>query len=471
MTTEKKTMRRSPSAPEPRAQRRPLKDKGPKPAGPVMDAPIPKGARSGVTRRLMLNREGEPEKVFHETVCKVLDQCQSCQVLDLDYRDQISFKTNDFRKKLSQSGLKSQPKVSDCLQSPDRLGYRHTAKLAVSDKFAPPDRRFISIGLYKPGTHHVVDVGPCPIQNQRLNKVLSFLRSAIREHNISVYNERAGQGLLRYVVIRTAHRTKDTLVTLVVSADDKLKLRPFSRVMMEKLDFVSGVLMHVNDSKGNAIFQGGQEQDSAMDGETVSGTSTMLLAGEDCLRDSIANLKLRISATSFFQVNPAVAEQAYFRMIELLEPRSGDRALDLYCGVGSLALLLSKRGAKVTGIEETPSSIADAHENALTNALQDIELRAGRAEVVLPELMARGVLSHADVITVNPSRRGCQPEVLKALAALKPRAIAYMSCNPDTLLRDLRQLEELGLHARVFELYDMFPGSRHYEVVTLLTPS
>lgn len=132
--------------------------------------------------------------------------------------------------------------------------------------------------------------------------------------------------------------------------------------------------------------------------------------------------------------------------------------------------MLSRAGARVTAIEETPSSIADAHENALTNALQDIDFRAGRAEAVLPDLMAQGALRQADVITVNPSRRGCQPEVLKALAALKPRAIAYMSCNPDTLLRDLRQLEELGLQARMFELYDMFPGSRHYEVVTLLTP-
>ncbi len=468
MTTEKKSFRRSPSATDSRPQRRPQRDKSQ--VKPALDAPIPKGARSGVTRRLMLNRDGEPQKVFHETVCRVLDQCQSCPMLDMDYRDQLSFKTTDFRKKLAQAGLKSQASVSECLQSPDRLGYRHTAKVAVSEKLTPPDRRFISIGLYKPGTHHVVDIGHCPIQNERLNKILSYMRTAIRELNLSIYDERSGQGLLRYVVVRTAHRTKDTLLTLVVSTDDKLKLRPFARSIMEKFDFISGVLMHVNDSRGNAIFQASNDPETASNETATNGELTTLLAGQDCLRDSIANLKLRISATSFFQVNPAVAEQAYFRMIELLAPRSGDKALDLYCGVGSLALLLSRAGARVTAIEETPSSIADAHENALTNALQDINFRAGRAEAVLPELMAQGTLSKADIITVNPSRRGCQPEVLKALAALKPRAIAYMSCNPDTLLRDLRQLEELGLQARMFELYDMFPGSRHYEVVTLLTP-
>jgi 23S rRNA (uracil1939-C5)-methyltransferase len=391
-------------------------------------------------------------------------------MLDIDYRDQLVFKTNEFRKKLSQSALQTQPHVSECLASPDRLGYRHTAKLVLSEKRTPPDRRFISIGLYKPGTHHVIDVGECPVQSQRLNKILSYLRVAIREQNLSIYDERLKSGLLRYIVIRTAYRSKDTLLTLVVSQEDKLTLRPFARALMERLDFVSGVLMHVNNSEGNAIFQATAEGPLPDNDETNSGGQTTLLVGQDALHDSVANLKLRVSSTSFFQVNPAVAERAYFRMLELLAPKAGERALDLYCGVGSLALLMSRSGARVTAIEETASSIADAHENALSNALQDIDFRVGRVESVLPELIRSGRLTQADVIAVNPSRRGCQPDVLKAMASLKPRAIAYMSCNPDTLLRDLRQLEEHGLQTRILELYDMFPGSRHYEVVSLLTP-
>ncbi|MFZ9520263.1 MAG: 23S rRNA (uracil(1939)-C(5))-methyltransferase RlmD [Silvanigrellaceae bacterium] len=467
MSTEKKGLRRAPTS----TSNRPGRPSNLRPPAKELDAPIPRGVRSGVTRRMMLNREGEPQKVFHETVCKVLDQCQSCPMLDMDYRDQVTFKTTDFKKRLAQAGLKSQAPVSACLESPNRLGYRNTAKLAISEKLSPPDRRFISVGLYKPGTHHVIDVGDCPIQNQRLNKIISFLRTAIRDQNMSIYNERSHQGLLRYIVVRTAHRSKDTLVTFVVSTDDKVKLRPFARNLMQKFDFISGVLMHVNNTSGNAIFQATNDPDVSDNADATLAGQTTLLAGQDCLRDSIANLNLRISASSFFQVNPTVAEQAYFRMIELLEPKTGEKALDLYCGVGSLALLMSRAGARVTAIEETPSSIADAHENALTNSLQDIDFRAGRAEVVLPELMNKGSMPRADIISVNPSRRGCQPEVLKAMADLKPRAIAYMSCNPETLLRDLRQLEQLGLQAKVFELYDMFPGSRHYEVVTLLTPA
>lgn len=463
MNTGKKSLRRTPASPRPRSGQ-------PAQTTSNLGAPIPKGARSGVTRRLMSNNQGEPQKVFYETVCRVLDQCQSCPMLDLDYRDQIAFKTSDFQKKLDQAGLKSKAGVIPCLPSPDRLGYRHTAKLALADKFMPPDRRYISIGLYKPGTHHVVDIGECPIQNQRLNKILSVLRVAIRENQLSIYDERTQQGLLRYVVIRTAHRSKDTLLTLIVTSEDKLKLRPFARMLMEKIDFVTGVLLHINDSKGNAFFQTPADREAENGSDTTLSGQTLLLAGQNCLRDSIAGLKLRISATSFFQVNPAVAEQAYFRMIELLTPKSGEQALDLYCGVGPLALLMARSGARVTGIEESSSSLADAHENALTNGLTNIDFRFGQVESVLPELIKMSSLPRADIITVNPSRRGCQPDVLKAIAQLKPRAVAYMSCNPDTLLRDLRMLEDLGLHPRSFELYDMFPGTRHCEVVTLLTP-
>lgn len=451
--------RRRPTGPTNRPQER-----------PHLDAPIPKGPRSGTTRRMTLNVDGQPKKVFHESVCKVLDQCQSCPMLEIDYRDQLVLKTNDFKKKLQDSGLNTaQSQIPECLPSPDRFGYRHSAKLVINDKVLSEGRRFVNIGLYKPGTHMVVDVGSCPVQHERINRVLNWLQGAIKEHNISVYNERTKSGLLRYVSIRTAYKSKDTLITLVVAQDDKLKLRPFARILKEKYDFISGVLMHLNDSTGNAIFQYNSEPESGHSED--NSTATTLLAGSDCMRDSVANIQLRISATSFFQINPAVAERAYFRLMEWLSPRSGETAVDVYCGVGSLALMMAKAGCRVTAIEETPSSIADAHENALVNSLQHVQFHVGRAEEVLPKLVEQKTMTKADVVTLNPSRRGCQPEVLKSVASLGPRAIGYMSCNPDSLIRDLKILESLGYTARGFELYDMFPGSRHYEVITLLTPT
>lgn len=417
---------------------------------------------------MTLNMDGQPKKIFHETVCKVLDQCQSCPMLEIDYRDQLVIKTNDFKKKLSDSGLSSaKSPIPECLPSPDRFGYRHSAKLVINDRVLGEGRRFVNIGLYKPGTHMVVDVGSCPVQHERINRVINWLQGAIKEFDISVYDERTQTGLLRYVSVRTAFKSKDTLVTLVVAQDDKLKLRPFARAMKEQYKFISGVLMHLNSTTGNAIFQYNSEPEAGQAEDNT--TATTLLAGSDCMNDSVANIQLRISATSFFQINPAVAERAYFRLMEWIAPKSGEAALDVYCGVGSLALLMAKSGCRVTAIEETPSSIADAHENALVNSLQHIQFHVGRAEEVLPKLVEQNTLPRADIVTLNPSRRGCQPEVLKAVASLDPRAIGYMSCNPDSLVRDLAVLESLGYTARGFELYDMFPGSRHYEVVTLLT--
>lgn len=454
-TTDRKKDR--PSRPTPRSQ-----------AAPALDGPIPKGPRSGTTRRMTLNIDGQPTKIFHENACKVLDQCQSCPMLDLDYRDQLVLKTADFKKKLADSGLSSAKSViPECTPSPDRFGYRHSAKLVINDRSLSEGRRFVNIGLYKPGTHMVVDVGACPVQHERLNRVVNWLQGAIKEHNISVYDERTQTGLLRYVSIRTAFRSKDTLITLVVAQDDKLKLRPLARLLKEQYSFITGVLMHLNDSSGNAIFQYNTEPEAGQTDDNSSATT--LLAGSDCMKDSIANIQLRISATSFFQINPAVAERAYFRLMDWLSPKAGETALDVYCGVGSLALLMAQAGCRVTAIEETPSSVADAHENALINSLQHVQFRVGRAEDVLPALVEQKALEKIDIVTLNPSRRGAQPEVLQALAQLSPRAIGYMSCNPDSLIRDLAYLEKLGYTARGFELYDMFPGSRHYEVVTLLT--
>jgi len=454
-TSEQK--QRRPAGPTPRSQ-----------AKTKLDGPIPKGPRSGTTRRMTLNMDGKPKKIFHETICKVLDQCQSCPMLEIDYRDQLVLKTNEFRKKLTDSGLTSaQTPVPECLPSPDRFGYRHSAKLVVNDRVLGEGRRFVNICLYKPGTHMVVDVGSCPVQHERINKILNWLQGAIKEHNISVYDERTKSGMLRYVSIRTAFKSKDTLVTLVVAEDDKLKLRPFARAMKEQYNFISGVLMHLNNTTGNAIFQYNTEPEAGQSEDNT--TATTLLAGSDHMSDSVANIRLRISATSFFQINPAVAERAYFRLMEWLSPKPGETALDVYCGVGSLALLMAKAGCRVTAIEETPSSIADAHENAIINSLQHVQFHVGRAEDVLPKLSEQKSLVNADVVTLNPSRRGCQPEVLKSVAALGARAIGYMSCNPESLVRDLAILETLGYTARGFELYDMFPGSRHYEVVTLLT--
>ena len=476
----------------------------------------PAGRQSSATNivaarsvRMMVNRAGGAEHVASETPCRILEECQACTLLALDTRTQLAQKTNDLKLKLRLAGdVLAQAQVLDCTDSPLRFAYRHTAKLVVSEKPPLGGKRWIQIGLYKPGSHEVVDIGRCPVQHDALNKITAYLRMAIKDHKITIYNPRTKQGLLRYVIVRTTARTKQTLVTFVTTTPDKTALRIVARDMLEKFVDLQGVLQHVNDTPGNAIFiaptfkmgsnnspgssntrtftptvrRAENSTESLTEGRTDSRTDgamselsepgeSVLLAGKDVLTDNLANHKLRASATSFFQVNPPVAERMYFRISELANVGPQETALDLYCGVGGIALSLATTGAKrVVGIEETPSAVADAKLNAEANGCAGkTEFVCGRAEDVLPALMLNKTLERADVVTLNPSRRGCQKDVLEKLCQLQPRAIIYMSCAADTLVRDVKILVEQGYKPVMFEPYDMFPGTAHYEILCYLT--
>lgn len=339
------------------------------------------------------------------------------------------------------------------------------------------------MGLYKPGTHEVIDIARCAIQHDRINRIVGYLRTAIKEHGVSVYDPATRAGALRYVVVRTTYRTKQTLVTFVTATADKAPLRVLARELLERFGDVVGVLQHVNDTPGNAIFKaegtepgqghGHEDRESSEIAAGADGTgATILLAGKDVLTDELAGLTLRASATSFFQVNPPVAEKLYFRIAELAGLSGTEKVLDLYCGVGGISLTLARDAKRVVGVEETPASVQDAAFNARENGLSDkAEFHAGRAEDLLPLLEARGLLTGTDVVTLNPSRRGCQKDVLTHVAKLSPRAIIYMSCSPDTLLRDVRTLHALGYAPALFEPYDMFPGTPHAEVLCVLLPT
>ncbi len=431
------------------------------PASAAKSPIVPRAVPMATPRRMTVNREGVPEKVLHETPCRILAACGSCPVLDVDYRTTLVLKSTDLKNRLAQAGMSTVP-VMDCNPSPERLSYRHTAKLVVSEEVHPTKGRFIRIGLYRPQSHEVIDIGKCPVQTEALNIVAGYLRYAFKEFDISIYNPRTRQGLIRYVVIRSSRQTKETLVTLVTSEDGKAKLRPLARDLREKIGFVKGVLEHINRSAGNEIFN---PEDSLVT-DTITGN--VLLAGEDFLEDDLAGLNLKVSATSFFQVNPLVAEKLYFRIQELVSAHRGETILDLYCGVGAIALSLAQHAKSVIGIDETRSSIADAERNSRFNEINNAEFIAGRAEDILADILQKRHLKSIDVVTLNPSRRGCAPIVLEQVANLAPRAIVYMSCMPDTLIRDVNILASKGYKALFFEPYDMFPGTNHYEVLTLL---
>jgi 23S rRNA (uracil1939-C5)-methyltransferase len=431
-----------------------------RPPGHASKAPYTTTAHAP-KKRMFVNRSGLAEKVDRDGICRFGEECGSCPLLNEPYNQQLGSKTEDLRKLTDEAGM-ANVIVRDCVPSPDTLGYRRTVKLAVDSTKDMSDRVRVSIGLYKPATHRVVDVGRCPIHSDRINELLAFLRGEIWRDDITTYNERSRQGLLRHVIIRNAFATNQILLTLVVT-ENHPKLKPFARKLCEKFSYLNGVTLHVNNKVGNAIFS------TDVDPDTDSGAN-ILLAGIDTLNERLCDLKIRYSATSFMQVNPPVAEKIYYRIADLAQIRASETVVDVYCGVGSIGLSLARCAQKVVGIEETQSSIVDAKFNAEQNGFANTEFHEGRAEDILPRLVEQKHIAKADVVTLNPSRRGCQPQVMDAVAALKPRTIIYMSCSARSLLRDLKHFEKLGYRSLSLEPFDMFPRTPHYEVLAHLVP-
>ena len=412
---------------------------------------------------MFVNRSGLAEKVDRDSICKHADLCGSCPLIDVPYNQQLSGKSDDLRKMADDAGF-SNVIVRDCAPSPDTLGYRRTVKLAVDSFTDMNDRVRVSIGLYKPTTHKVIDVGRCPIHSDRVNELLAFLRGEIWRDGLTTYNERSRRGLLRYVIVKNSFATNQILLTLVVTENDP-KLKAFARKLCEKFSYLNGVTLHINNKTGNAIFS------SDIDPETDDTENNILIAGLDTLNERICDLKIRYSATSFMQVNPPVAEKIYYRIADLASLRSTDTVVDVYCGVGSIGLNLARQAGRVIAIEETPSSVSDAKWNAEQNNLHNIEFFEGRAEDLLPRLVSQKQITKTDIITLNPSRRGCQPAVIEAITTLQPRAIIYMSCSARSLMRDLKHFEKLGYRTVSFEPFDMFPRTPHYEVLAHLVPN
>jgi 23S rRNA (uracil1939-C5)-methyltransferase len=414
--------------------------------------------------RVTSSTEKHSHFVNKQSPCPILEDCGACTLLEMDDKTQLAKKTADLKTQFRAAGQGFENiKVAHCISAGNRFSYRHTAKLVVSEKMIMGRAdQFLSIGLYKPGSHRVVDIGNCPVQAPHLNAIVSFLRRQIKEHKIQAYDEKTRQGDLRYLAIRTSHYNRETIVTFISSQADKSKYVALAREMMERFSTtLKGVLLLKNDSTGNAIFPTEQLESATL------GASDKVLTGVRTLTEGVAGLELRVSAESFFQVNPAVAEIMYSRMVELADPQPNDNVLELYCGVGPLGMLFAKRCRRVLGVEENPIAIDDAIFNAAHNKIPNIDFRPGRAEDVLESAIEEVNNAHYAIVALNPSRRGCQPAVLKKVTELAPRRIVYMSCNPETLIRDAQSLVAQGYRVLLAEPYDMFPGTPHIEVICL----
>jgi 23S rRNA (uracil1939-C5)-methyltransferase len=402
--------------------------------------------------------------------CRAFGACGGCVLQHLDYGAQLAWK----RARVARALAGLDVAIADCVASPRPLGYRNRSKLVpariawgagelcsprtIAGGVGNPSRvpmknERLVLGAYAPRSHDVVDLAGCRIAEPPLDDTAAALAAQLDQAGVAPYDERTLTGQLRHVVLRASHDGR-VLATWVVTrplADGPALARAFRSARPE----VIGVVEHVNRGRGNAIFAADADNERTLDGEAT--IDDRVDVGGDAVR-------LRLSSGAFFQANRDVAGLAYAAIVRALAPRPGDRVVDAYCGVGGIALALVRAGAtEVIGIETQAGAVADAVASAALNGVTSARFIAGDVARQL------ATLDRADAVVVNPPRKGCAPEVLTALARLAPRAIAYLSCDPDTLARDLAWLVARGYRIGGVTPFDMLPHTPHVEALALLT--
>lgn len=397
------------------------------------------------------SRVGELIKVVRRSpqrttpACPLAGTCPGCPLMHMGYYHQVEYKQQQVRDALQlYPELKKVP-VAAVHRADNPLGYRTTAKLALAKVGGKA-----MVGLYKRGTHEVIDIGDCPQQHPLINSIVQAVREEIEKQDIYIYNSIKKRGLLRYLVVRVSPQFNKALVTLVTSARNYREITHLAKWLRKKVPEIIGVHQNINPSTGNVIF----------------GPTTVKVLGASDLIDQVGEVSLRLSPSSFFQVNHEQARFIYTTIAAWAGLKPGMHALDIYCGVGGIAMHMAQSGAKVTGIEINPEAISNAKAAATLNQLPNCNFVVGDAKEVVPQLA--GAAHPADVAVINPPRSGCDSAVLDALLSVQPQQILYVSCNPHSLARDLHHLGKNGYRIETIQPVDMFPQTPHVETLVRL---
>ena len=400
------------------------------------------------------------------TNCSIKSECGSCKFINTNYAESLRLKFNAGVSVLRSADVIDVAQILDPMPSPTPLAYRSYFKLAVRPSSAAQaaaalktgqSRRF-AIGLFEPGTHNVsVDMTNCPIHTKPLASLLVDLQAEIESSTLEPYNEGKKTGDLRYVAARSAHLTGEIMLTFVVTNPQKFELIRLINRLRRLGHKINSAHMNINTSDGNAVF----------------GDETTILAGTPGLRERICDLDIEISPLAFFQVNPWQAQNLYRRVeIHAGQGRGLETAWDLYTGTGQIALILGRAGFKTLGIEEIEAAAADASRNAQRNKLSDrvsfISARVENSETLLPQWALVPKL-----IVVNPSRRGlhaaARSHLTHILRSNSSTKLIYVSCDVETLARDLKSLSNSGHKVRQIEAFDMFAQTDKLEWIAVLT--
>lgn len=385
------------------------------------------------------------------SLCPVSHECGACQSIDKPYADQLVEKQR-YMEGLFE-GLASKEAMRPVLGMESPFHYRNKviSPYAPGRKL-PGNRREILTGMYAKGTHKLVPTDTCLLENEIAKKVTLAVRSIMARYDVEPYNEDTGEGFIRHAVVRVGHNSGEVLVTLVTNADEFPSSKSFCRELVKRVPQITTVVQNVNTRQTNVIL----------------GEKERTLYGPGFILDTLCELSFRISSHSFYQVNATQTEVLYNEAIAMAQLDGRQTAIDAYCGTGTIGLVAAKRGAaRVIGVDSVAQAIADARLNAKHNGIENAEFVAADAGEFMRDLAATGTPDDL-VLFMDPPRAGSSEEFLDAAAVMSPERIVYISCNPETQVRDIGYLRRHGYEVAVVQPVDMFPHTEHVESIALL---
>lgn len=382
-----------------------------------------------------------PSPHRREPDCPWYGRCGGCDFRHMDYEEELFAKRQRVQDALSRIGG-SDVCVEEIVGAAETENYRNKSQYPISSNG--------TVGFYRARTHEVIGVDQCRLQMRQADAAAYAVRQYIRRFRVPGYDEKTGKGLLRHLYIRT-NAAGESLICLLGNGDRAPHEPELVELLRQTVPNAVGIVWGINRKKGNVIL----------------GDSYRTLWGDSTLRDNLWGLTFRLSVPSFYQVNRVQAEALYRKAVEFASLTGEETVLDLYCGAGTITLCMARCCRRVIGAEIVTEAIDDARKNALANGIENAEFFCGDAKETAAELARRGL--QPDVICVDPPRKGLAPEVIDAAAAMKPKRIVYVSCDPATLGRDVKRFAEYGYTVVRAAAIDMFPRTAHVETVCLLS--
>lgn len=390
----------------------------------------------------------EPSQVRCEPVCPYFEKCGGCNIMHMDYSAQLELKKNTVSSNLAKIGQYPQGsyEYEGIIGAESTLHYRNKAQFPVGF-----EKGKAICGFYQKSSHNIVSAPHCCIQNKDINKAVSIVMDYIRKHKIRAYNEQNHTGIIRHIYVRSGGGENNLLmVALVTNSSSPLPCTEELAESLLKEVNLKSLVQNINTKKGNSVL----------------GYQNILLFGDENITASIGGIEFIISPNSFFQVNYEQMTKLYSKAKEYAQLDGTQTVFDLYCGVGSISLFMADKAKKVVGVEIVDAAIENAINNAKANGITNTEFYCGDCPKVVAELIKKGY--SADVVVVDPPRKGCDEQMLSLIDTISPKKLVYVSCNSATLARDLKILKDYGYIMTKCTAVDMFPNTTHCEVVCAL---